>query len=516
MFDFLFKHPVFSVFSICLLLFLTAGMFFNAYINDYEATYFVLAIFLSLVAKKFIHKLSLVILALSCFALYLLLDSSHLFILVSEYILLISLLFFNKKQNGIFIFGIIAAAFLLHLFYIQKTLIDVRQHDLSGIILYMNHIIRYGVNWYLFNPWYMYYFFHQPLHFFINGYILEIEMFLWGSKLLANEGLQYISLFYTTSATIIAGGIFKELHFSFKKYYPALVLLAFNPTLTLFSGYISDDTPAFFWSMFIIYFLLLWYNEKKTSYLIFSALGFGFGVLTKLSVLMLVPAVTFLFVYELYYSDDKKKILQQLSYFIMFSIPIALIWVIRNHIFYDMPFYNVPDTSPAGQNFRYMDIWERITDFSMISSPFINAPNLNEPNIILALIKTELFGEWDLSLSRLIIYAPALGLYAMNIVLKIVAFIGVFIILKCNLPRIFAPLFVFFAIIYLTVWGYALKYSLEYPYICSSDFRLFSQLIIAEIVILTFFVDSLKRYTALYVFATLYAVLSCFIYIFSV
>ena len=63
-------------------------------------------------------------------------------------------------------------------------------------------------------------------------------------------------------------------------------------------------------------------------------------------------------------------------------------WVIRNHILYDMQFYNVPDTSPMGQNFKYLSLFDRLTDFSLLSKPFMNAPYVSDANILLAIFKT--------------------------------------------------------------------------------------------------------------------------------
>lgn len=515
-FDITLKHPITFVFGICLLLFLTAGIFFGSDINDYEVFYLILTVFFSVSQKQATQKIRFLILGLCGFVLHLLLNSGSPFILFMEYVFLSLFLFFQRKQKNIFIFGIIAAAFILHLYYIQNTPVNIRQHDLNGILFYMQRITENGINWRGFDPWYMYYFFHQPLHFIINGYIAEFAIFLWDTNKLAEEGLQYVSLFYVTSSSIIALGIFKELNFSIKNIYAALILFSFNPTLTLFSGYISDDTPTLFWSLLFIYFLLLWYNERGIKYLIFAAASLGFGVLTKLSILMLVPATVCLFAYKLYSSDNKKEILQQISYFIIIAVPVALIWIIRNHVFYDMPFYNIPDTPPAGQNFKYLDLWERIGNFSLLSFPFLKSSAINEPNILLSIVKTELFGEWNFGSVYSLLYFYSLCFYVLNIILKVITAIGVFVIIKQNITHIISPLLCFFVIIYLTIWGYAINYALKYPYICSADFRLFSQLIIVETVILAFLACALKRDTLLFVITTMYAVLSSFIYIWEI
>ena len=205
--------------------------------------------------------------------------------------------------------------------------------------------------------------------------------------------------------------ILKELKLSSSLYLLALLLLGFNPTLFLFSGYISDDTLILFWGCCVIYFALKWFNQEKTSYIVACALCFALGVLTKLSLLILVPALSFMFIYKLYRKQFARSIWLDLNLFIIITVPLALSWIVRNHILFDMQFYNVPDTSPNGQNFYYLTFSERILDFTQLLSPFIQAPTIVDANMWLALIKTEHFGEWNLALTHTFLLYPALVLY---------------------------------------------------------------------------------------------------------
>jgi hypothetical protein len=322
------------------------------------------------------------------------------------------------------------------------------------------------------------------------------------------ESLQYVSLFYVTSTTLLAIGVFKELKFSGKILYTAVALFAFNPTLSLFSGYISDDAPVLLFSTAVIYFSLRWYRTAYLSDILFTAICLGVGTLAKISILMLVPALTFLFLYKLFSSPHQKEILFQESLFIIIAVPLALLWIFRNHILFDMPFNNVPDTSPAGQSFAHLFLSERISDFSQLITPFINSPYIVDSNIVLSFIKTELFGEWNLSLIHRFLYYPAVILYILNILLKILIAYAV-----CNLfyhPKSLAPSFLFMGIICLTVWAYAIKYALDYPYACSTDYRLIAILMPAEISLLFSFSHSkmiVKTLTIIsfgYIFASIW------------
>lgn len=328
--------------------------------------------------------------------------------------------------------------------------------------------------------------------------------------------MQYLSLFYVTATVIVTYGIFKTLKLPKAVCITALILVAFNPTLFLFSGYVSDDTPVLFWNVLLIYFLINWFKDEKISNLAFSAICFGIGTLTKLSILVWVPAIGGLFLYKLCESKNKRDILFGISIFVIIAVPLSLVWIIRNHIFFDMAFSNIPDTSPSGQNFRYLTFFERMNDFSLLAKPFINSPHIVESNIWLALIKTELFGEWDLGLRHSIINVPAMVLYGMNILFKLCEGIGSIWLLFLTFKKkinVQSAILIFFIIGYYIIWGYAFKYSMDYPYACSSDYRLFASLILPEVILLTSIAQQLKAINILFIASIVYALFCSFIYI---
>jgi 4-amino-4-deoxy-L-arabinose transferase-like glycosyltransferase len=507
------RNPFYSVIATCLLFFVTAGMFFNnSYIDEICVNYIFISVTFTLFQKKFTD--SILLIWASIFFLIL-----RLFIIEKDLILLIAEIFFagynyykNKNNRQSLTFFIITTSLFIHLFYIQKTDLNFFQHDLSGIITYLNKIAEDGFAWQSFNPWYMYYTFHQPLCFIINQYLYLLGRQLWTSSSVAFEGLQYLSLFYVTSSSILFAKILNILKFRGNIYYSLLFLFSFNPTLTLFSGYISNDVDVLFWSLFTLYYLLRWYRIGKYKNILFAAIGFGLGVLSKLSILILVPAISVLFLIKIVKAHNKSLIVRDICLFIIVAVPLSLTWIIRNHILFDMQFYNIPDTSPEGQNFKLLTLKDRITDFSMLLSPFIEAPKIADANMFLAIVKTELFGEWNLSLLNKGVIIPSYALYFLNIVLKICTFTGLlFLLIKNRLKQ--HNLIWLFLTMWLSLWGYMLNYALKYPYICSTDYRLFSALMFTECIILGYALcNNIILKKILYIASIIYAILSSIIY----
>lgn len=514
MFRIILKKPIFSCSLLCLLLSLATGIFFSNGLFSVSAAYYVLLSSIIIFCNiNLLQKLESAIICLVFFLFFLLLKN-NLILLLGEISAVFLVWWHRRQQEDAFAFLVIAVGFLFHLFYIQKIPVDYHQHDFNGIKAYMSVITQNGFNLFRFDPWYMYYFFHQPLHFLMMGYIYAAEYQLWGSNIIAKETLQYLSLFYVTTSSIVASGIFKELSLRKMTFYACLLLFTFNPTLFLFSGYVSDDTPVFFWTILFIYFILRWYKSDDIHYIVYAALCFGLGTLTKLSILIVVPAVALLFIHKLFTTSVLSTTLKALSLFTIIAVPLSLFWIIRNHILFDMQFYNIPDTSPWGQSFKYQTFGERIGNFSHIFEPFINAPLISDNNMFLALIKTELFGEWDLSINHPFLFIFGFVFYVLNLFIKLFAWISGSAVIAhfCRKKETFVVLF--FALIYFITWGYSFKYAMDYPFVCSTDYRLFATLILPEVILLGKI--TYNNHSKLFLtMGIIYTFLSCFIYTFS-
>ena len=241
MLEAVFKYPLSFIFTVCLLLSLAAGTFFgSAYLSISEISFFIISIVCTFIPQTTFQRFSAFLLSLFCCSIYLVFELSPLYLLISELVVLGYCCYLQHFKEQAILFCIVASSFCCHLVYIQTIPVNLYQHDLNGILLYMNKISQNGFNWKNFNPWSMYYLFHQPLHFLIQAYFYDFSISLWNSVSLAQETLQYLSLLFVTVTTIVVASILKELKIPSALYYFALLLFVFNPTLFLFSGYISD------------------------------------------------------------------------------------------------------------------------------------------------------------------------------------------------------------------------------------------------------------------------------------
>ena len=220
----------------CLLLFLSADIFFSTVITAPAIHYILFSLILILCCSDFIIRIEIAFISLLFAFLYIFSTDNNTYFLLGE---IFNICFFAKHKKldrEIILFTIITISLVLHLHYIQNTDIDLRQHDLRGILFYMKVITQNGINFMHFDPWQMYYLFHQPLHFIIYGHIYLLELKLLGSDILAQEGLQYISLYCVTVSTLVAIKIFDALKFDKYTFYAAVICFTFNPTLFLYSS----------------------------------------------------------------------------------------------------------------------------------------------------------------------------------------------------------------------------------------------------------------------------------------
>ncbi len=511
MIGFFSKHLVIFISLLCLLFLTMANIFFNtAYLDIANTSYLVVTMFCSSYYKHPFEKALLIVSSFILAILLTLLNTPHKFFFILEILTIIITLHkagYNEKN---ILTSIIAISFLSHLLYIQLTPINIRQHDLSGILSYMHKITIGGINWNNFIPWNMYYYFHQPLLFLIQGHFFNIFSSIFTSSIIAKESLQYISLFFTTTSIYYIILLIKKLDYKNIELYFMATLFAFNPIFILFSGFISDDVSVLFWGITCIYYLICWDKSNSNKDIIITAICFGLGTLTKLSILLLVPAISYLFLYKLI-KNKNKQIISQISIFITIAVPLSLIWIARNHLLFDMQFFNIPETSPQGQSFAFIPTMNRLTNLSMVFTPFINAPLVSDPNIFLALIKTELFGEWDFSLLSSFVSFFAYPLYILNLLMKIASF-GLCLYYILNIKNNVNHILYFFIILYITVWGYGIHYSITYPYICSSNYRLFSLAMIPEVIILGYTARKKGIGNKLLIPSIIYATLSICVY----
>ena len=403
-------------------------------------------------------------------------------------LLIISALYFlgNRKENqdGYNAFFLITSGFLVKLYYVLKTSIYVRQHDVdvfggeTGHCGYIEYIL-YNHKLPDFDVSTRWQFYHPPLHHILSAVWIFINehIFRFGYDK-SRESLQMLTLFYSICIIITAYKILKEFKLSGRELLMGLLIISFHPTFILFSGSINNDVLSVLFIMLALLAAIKWYQDKTVWNIVKVALCIGFGMMTKISVGILAIPVGLLFIL-CFIKDvrkDKKKNLmtyiKQFAVFACISFPLGLWFGIRNFIKWHIPLmYVQPMTESDWQSVGDMSFLQRITDFSarQWGTPYTCwkwAGGYNEYNPLISLLKTSVFGEFAYDIN--IYFAQTIMWCGVMLALFGVAAIVITLLKKDRVNRL--PL-ICLAIMHLAFIISYYKMCYDYPFVCSMNFR---------------------------------------------
>lgn len=318
--------------------------------------------------------------------------------------------------------------------YILYTAIWTRQHDVisfgvgEGHAAYMEYILEHKA---LpdFDPRLVWAFFQPPLHHFICAVWMWFGIRLKIAERQIQESIQVLTLFYMCTLMIMIYFICKELYLSKKATLITMLIVSFHPIFTLLSGSINNDALSTMFTAVALYIAIIWFKQPKMSSILLLALSIGLGMAAKLSAGLVAPGIGIMMLYKAWI--DRNNIKKYVLQFIAFGIvvfPIGLWWSVRNMIRFNMPINYIPE---VGDQLVHPDMFSRILDIRMTSvypELLNNGSSYDEYNVILAMIKTSLFGEANFSgLSRWIApFAIILFVtYVIIMILEIVAMVRV-------------------------------------------------------------------------------------------
>ena len=284
-------------------------------------------------------------------------------------------------------------------------------------------------------------------------------------------------MLWTQWALIMAFKVVKQAGVK-KEHLPsaAMAVSAF-PALTLMSASINNDILSILLYFTAFYFGLKWFKEGGWKNIIFAAFAVGFGMMTKLSIGMIAFPVGFLFVVRLIKDLKEKKAGKTFLQLVVFGIicaPLGLWFQIRNYIKFKVPLtYVLRADNPYQDLTKYTPV-QRIFGFYgfPIEDFFMNLGSDGEQdyNIFIAQVKTALFGgencrdSFSMSMAG---YALLLVFLAL-IALSVIGFIYAVITIKKR-KSIWEDLAM--AVLAVSQTISVIMFSLQYPHICSQDFR---------------------------------------------
>lgn len=412
--------------------------------------------------------------------------------LLAAALVLIYLACTDRLSDKAFVMVIFALGFVLRLAYVLYTDISVRQHDVGNFDMEIGHCgyIRFiyeNFNLPDFDVRNYWQFYHPPLHHIIAALWMRVQTLLGIDYYMAGENVQILTLFYSSICMVLSYKIFRQLNLKGRGLVCATAIVAFCPTFYIMAGSVNNDILSITFMLAAILNTLYWYKKPTFPRIMAISLCVGLGMMTKLSVWMVAPAIAFVFIYVFF--KNLKKFKGFLIQFVCFGVvcaPLALWWQVRNLIKFGVPLTYVPSLSPSSDQYiGYLPDAKRIFDFSLgqfenVGDQFVayGAP-YNEYNPLVALFKTSMFDELintanypKIAGFNIILFWSAVLIGIFGVAAMIFAFCKRKNSVLGNVEKIFLALIyvVFFASYYI--------FCFQFPFVCTENIRYAVPLII--------------------------------------
>lgn len=425
--------------------------------------------------------------------------------------------FINLSRTDKLLIFIAFVGVVIRVIYICYTAYNVRQHDLISLNDKEGHV-AYILYWYNnyklpdFDPRDLWQFYQPPLHHIIAAIWVKINVFVGFDFVSAVENIQVLIMIYSFITTFICYKIFKEIGIKERGLVIAFTLVCLHPTMILMSGSINNDMLCLMFEMAAILATIKWYKKSSMKNIIIIALCMGLSMMTKTSGALIAPGVAFIFIYRfikvvIAWKNTKLEnktqvinvigLIKQFVVFLVIAVTIGMWWSIYTKVRFGMPFGYVPKLSnDLNQYIGAYPIWARFFDFDMVQlkNVFENWGNpCFEHNILIAILKTSLFGEYNFSKSVSYIVQPATILFWSNVILTVLSLIAMLYVCFKKINYVSNTIKIFFGITYITIMGSYIEFCFQYPHTCTMDFRYIVPTIIIGAAAIGLFINDLDK-----------------------
>ena len=355
-------------------------------------------------------------------------NSSYCFLIICT---ILTIVVFRNSFPGTEVFYIMLTGMLLKLTYVIYTPVWCRQHDVidfgtgEGHAAYMEYILSHKA---LpdFDPRSVWAFFQPPLHHLISAVWMWFNIRLGVDINRMHKNVQILPLIYMCILMLVVYLISKELNMRRGGMIITMLAVSFHPIFILMSGSINNDALAVLLTAISIYVAILWYMYPTTGKIIPLAASIGLAMSAKLSSALVAFPIGLLMICKCGMDTgkfkDKAKTISYLLEFIPFAVivfPLGLWWPIRNKVLFNMPVNYIPE---VGEHVSKRGFIPTILD-ARTASPFLymksNGFAYDEYNLILATIKSSLFGEGDFARMSPVVTVSGWRLFALAIVVLV-------------------------------------------------------------------------------------------------
>ncbi len=379
-------------------------------------------------------------------------------------------------------FLILAFSFLIKLIYVLCTGVGERQHDVGSFKLTSNGhagMIMRMWNGEFFPPKITSMWYHPPLH-----YALEA---LW-MRLITLRGVAFetarcyataLTLFYSCASALVCLKLFGEFKLKETTRNMCLALVAFHPSFIILSASYNNDMLSVLFMLAALLFAVRWYRRPGYGNTVALALAIGLGMMTKLSAAYVAPATAVLFLVKFVQSKgERARLFRLFCVFGAVCIPLGTWWSFYLRIAHGLPFgYVMRLDNSLPQYIGQYSVVQRLFGIPHSFSEGIwfargdYGYSFYEYNIPSAIVKTSVFGEWQIgkggAFTELLAHALVI-LNAALILFSLWCAAGA-LFKKKNVPQGAEKWFIY--LFWLTVMGLYVKFCFDFPHNCTMDFR---------------------------------------------
>ena len=323
-------------------------------------------------------------------------------------------------------------------------------------------------------------FYNPPLYHLIQAGFMRLNLWLQVPQAVALENLQVTTLLFASACPLVAVDLMRFLGIRERGVHAGALVMAFQPSLWILGATLNNDILSILCILACILFTVRWERTRRMRDILGIALSLGAGMATKLSAALLIPCVALVFIVA-FFRDLKrwKRYLGQFAAFLAVSVPPAVAWPLYHLLAFDLPlnYVRLPaETIYVG----HLSLWQRfgIPDWFARRTLFYTGVRKTDHNVWMQTLKTAVFDELTLFENGTVLWYVAYLLMALFAGLVLIGFV-LFVRMLLRRPARLSGL----GATFLGVYGAALvgnyvKFCVDYPYICSFNFRYIAPLLL--------------------------------------
>lgn len=313
-------------------------------------------------------------------------------------------------------------------------------------------------------------FYNPPLHHIVHALFMKLNLLLGLPENVALENLQVLTLLFSFGTVHAGVVLMREMDFSPRAVRTGLWALAFQPMMFILGATLNNDIQMIYCVIRCALHTVRWQKRRQMSDILLIALFLGCGMATKLNAALLIPCIGLIFAVAFFKTKihHRTRYVGQFAAFLLVSVPVAVAWPVYHMLAFQMPlsFVRLPSETI---NVSGYSLWQRygIPDWHARRGLFYSPTRKISHNVWMQTLKTGLFDEMTLFAEGTIWWYVGYALLMVFAVLLAAGAIGFLIFVLKNRRAQHWFLLGYGALLLASY----LKFTLDYPYICTFNFR---------------------------------------------